>query len=439
LRLFKKREAETPDSEVPAAYDVFDDGTENAPSQTSHAPVSPGYSRRTGRGIGVMAVLLAAGLVGGFFAVSNIRAREISELEQETQKSASELPLVDVAVVKNSAAYRPLVLPGETAAWYSTTLYSRVSGYLAEWKVDIGDRVRKGQVLATIDTPDLDAQLAAARAELKAAEAESKVKEADARFAQSSYDRWHDSPQGVVSEQEREAKKADYQGSQAKLNAALAQIAVDQAKVDGLTTLTEYKNVTAPFDGVITDRRVDPGDLVTAGSSASTTPLFIIQQSDRIRVFTSVPQNVASELTVGSDVEVRTADGTGRTYRGKIARTTGALDPLSRTMRVEVELPNSDYSLSPGMYVRTKLEVRQKKSVEVPASALVFRAKGAQVAVVGADGKVNFRDVTIVSDNGDWVDLGSGVKVGEQVALNISSQISDGDKVAVNDSSKAQS
>jgi len=426
--------------ETDTAFDAFDDKDEERDSSTyGHIAVESGYGKNTARWIGLLAIIFVLGLATAFIATSDIRAKEAFELQQKTREKASTLPLVDVALVKPGLTYKKLVLPGETAAWFTTAIYSRVSGYLANWNVDIGDRVRKGDVLATIDTPDLDSQLDAAKAQLKAAQADVKVKEADANFARSSYDRWRDSPKGVVSDQEREAKKAADESGTAQLNAAIAKVAVDQAKLDGLTTLTEFKNVTAPFDGVITDRRVDPGDLVTAGSAGSSTPLFVIQQSDRIRVFTNAPQGVASRLSVGSDVRITTSDGTSRAFDGQITRMTGSLDPHARTMRVEVVLPNPHNALASGMYVRVELNVHQSNSVQVPASAVVFRSKGPQVAVVGSDGLVSFRDVSIINDDGEYIDLGSGVKAGEAVALNISNLISEGDKVAINNTSKAQS
>jgi RND family efflux transporter MFP subunit len=281
--------------------------------------------------------------------------------------------------------------------------------------------------------------LDAAKAELTASQAETKVKQADADFARSSYDRWRDSPKGVVSDQEREEKKAGNDSSVAKLNAAVAKVAVDQARVDGLTTLTQFKNVTAPFVGIITDRRVDPGDLVSAGSASNTTPLFIIQQIDKLRVFANVPQSVAARISVGSPATITASDDTGRTFNGKITRTTGSVDPRARTMLVEVDLPNADGRLSPGMYVRAAFDVAQAPSVRVPASAIIFRGKGPQVAIVGKDGTIKFRDVSIASDDGDFLDLAAGVKVGEDVALNINSQISNGDKVAINNPSGAES
>lgn len=404
------------------------------PHESLRESAAEEYPKSTSRWMVVISLVIGLGLSAAFVEVTRIKAREADTLEQDTRKTVAMLPLVDVATAKAGQSYRSLVLPGDTAAWYRTTLYSRVNGYLADWKVDIGDKVKKGQLLATIDTPDLDAQLVAARAELEASKAQAKVREADADFARSSYDRWRDSPKGVVSDQEREEKKAANDSSIAKLNAASAQVAVNQAKVDGLMTLTQFKNVTAPFDGIITDRRIDPGDLVTAGSSANTSPLFVIQQTDKMRVFSRVPQSVAGHLSIGSAVKITSDTGSGRVYEGRIVRTTGAVDPRARTMLVEVVLPNSDYTLSPGMYVRVDFQVAQAPSIEVPAAAVLFRGKSPQVAVV-EDGKIKLRTVVIASDDGENVELASGIRVGDRVALNINSQISDGDKVAITNGS----
>jgi RND family efflux transporter MFP subunit len=181
-------------------------------------------------------------------------------------------PPVDVVIAKPATAGQDLVLPGQTAAWYETTIYARVNGYVAKWLVDIGDHVKKGQVLATIETPELDAELQAARAQLKASEAQVEARKAEAEFSKTTNERWRDSPKGVVSEQERDAKKADYESSEARLYAADAQVALDQSKVDQYSALAEFKQVKAPFDGTITERKIDVGNLVTAGSTSTTTP-----------------------------------------------------------------------------------------------------------------------------------------------------------------------
>jgi membrane fusion protein, multidrug efflux system len=237
-----------------------------------------------------------------------------------------------------------------------------------------------------------------------------------------------------VSEQEREAKRADYDSAVAKLNAARAEIALDQAKVDRYTALTRFKQVTAPIDGTITDRRIDVGNLVTAGSTSGTTPLYKVSQETPIRVFVDVPQSAASGvMKPGAPVEVRAANLPDRPFTANIARTAKAIDPQSRTLRVEVDLPNTDQSLVPGMYVNVGFQLAGDNSIQVPPAALVFRAGGPEVAVVDQGGRVTFHKVVIARDNGSSVSLSSGVTAGERIALNISSQIRDGDLVAISE------
>ncbi len=211
-------------------------------------------------------------------------------------------------------------------------------------------------MLAIIDTPDLDAQLEAARAQLQASEADIEVKEADAKFAKTTHERWQASPKGVVSEQDQEDKKARYTASNAQLNAAKARVNLNRAEVDRLTYLTRFTQVTAPFDGVITERRVDIGDLVTAGSTASTTPLFGVAQYNQIRVFADVPQRLSVDLAVGNTAQILASKYPDRTFEGKISRTSQAIDPHARTMRVEVDLSNEGLALVPGMYTPLRSE-----------------------------------------------------------------------------------
>jgi len=397
--------------------------------------VSTKVAPDTGRKIKISAVAVAVVLLIGFLVVHFIKASARSELVSATREAASRPPPVNVIVASTSGATRPLKLPGQTAAWYESTIYARVSGYVAKWYVDIGDHVHRGQTLATIDTPELDAELTAARAELTASQAQVKVREAEAEFTKTTYERWRDSPKGVVSEQEREAKKADYDSAVAKLNAARAEVALDQAKVGHFVAMTQFKQVTAPYDGKITERRIDIGNLVTAGSTTGNTLLYRMSQDDPMRVFVDVPQSAAGELMkVDVPVEVRAASLPNRIFGGKITRTAHAINPQARTLRVEIDLPNPDQALVPGMYVDVAFELQADDLVQIPAAALVFRASGPQVAVVDNSGRVSFRQVTIARDDGNVVLLGSGISPGERVALNISSQISEGDKVSVNES-----
>jgi RND family efflux transporter MFP subunit len=301
---------------------------------------------------------------------------------------------------------------------------------VGKWYSDIGDTVHKGQVLALIETPDLDAQLTAARAQLNAAKAQVSVREAEAEFAKTTYDRWRESPKGVVSDQEREQKHADYDSAVARLESAKADVALDQAHVDQYVAMSQFKQVTAPFDGVVTERHIDIGNLVTAGSTSATTPLYVLTQNNPMRVFVDVPQGAAADLAqIRSPVEVRTSNGTGPVYTAKVTRTSDALDQKSRTLRVEVDLDNPQQSLVPGMYVNVGFALQPKGAVEIPAAALTFRAGGAQVARVDGNDRVSFQRVTIARDDGNVVEVGSGVSAGDRLALNVSSQVLDGDRV----------
>jgi len=387
------------------------------------------YGYGTGRRLRNFAGLVAVVLAAGFFVVHRDKARHESTLSAETAESVARPPTVTVVTARPARTRYSLRLPGETAAWYESTIFARVNGYVAKWLVDIGDHVKKGQVMAIIDTPELDAELIAGKAKLAAAEAEVKVREAEANFANISYERWRDSPKGVVSEQERDAKKAEYDSAVARLNAANAQVALDQADVDKLTALTQFKQVQAPFDGTVIQRNIDIGNLITAGSTTNTTALYRVTQDDPLRIFVDVPQSAANAMKVGVSARISGYNLGARTVEGKIARTAQAIDPHARTLRVEVDISNADHSLVPGAFVDVVFEVPSEAGVEIPAAALLFRSAGPQVAVVGQDGKVQFHPVTITRDEGNVVEIGSGLSVGDRVVLNLSSRIVDGDKV----------
>jgi RND family efflux transporter MFP subunit len=392
--------------------------------------VADGTTRVLAIGVSAVALVLIIGFAISFY----VRERHEAQLEHQTTASSDARVTVDVVQVQLSPKSYPLVLPGQTAGWYQSTIYARVDGYLGSWSADIGDRVKQGQVLATIETPDLDQQLNGARARAAAAEAEVKVVESDVSIAKVTYQRWWESPKGVVSEQEREQKKADYESSLAHLDEAKAQANVAEADVGRYSALAAFKQVTAPYDGVITSRRIDVGDLINAGSN--TTPLYGIAQSNVIRVFVDVPQKAAAETTVGLPAYLTSDQFPGRVFWGKVARSSMSLDSQTRTQRTEVDIPNPDLSLIPGMYVQVGFELKVPGLLEVPAAAILFRPTGLQVAVVGADDKVTFSGVTIAKDNGDVAALDSGVSPGDRVALNISSAVASGDEVNVVDDTK---
>ena len=393
----------------------------------SHVPVNaaPGMGRK----IAIFVAIVAAGLAVGFFIRHQHAAHASAELSEQTVAGADAAPTVDVIRVEYASPNHLLALPGEARPWIDTTLYARVNGYVAEWKKDIGDVVHKGDLLATIETPELDDQLTATRAKLDATKAEVKVAETNAAFAKTTYGRFS-APQGVVSEYEHDQKKAEYDSAVAKLNAAKAQVALDEADVQRLTELTKFKDVRAPFDGTITERRIDIGDLVTAGSTANTTSLFTIAQSDKIRVFVDVPQSASPDIKIGMPAVATAREYPGRAFTGKVARTSRAID-TARTLKVEVDIENQDLSLLPGMYVEVSFQTSQlRPALRIPASALNFRSGGPQAAVVDPNGTVHFHEVTIARDMGEYVEIGSGLTSGDRVALNISNQIADGDRVS---------
>lgn len=384
-----------------------------------------------GRSIRRFAVGVAAVLLLGFLAVHFVRTSAARKVANETAGTASALPVVNVVTAQQAPATAALSLPGETAAWYQSTIYARVDGYVGRWTADIGDTVRKGQIMATIETPDLDAQLASARAKVKADQAQIESEQAALALAKVTYERWRDSPRGVVSEQERDSTKAGYESAAAQLESAKAQLAVDQAHVDRYSVLSGFKQVTAPYDGKVIERRIDIGNLVTAGSTANTTLLYRVSQNDPMRVFVDVPQSAAADMRNGVEAAITASNLPGRTFLGKITRTADAIDPHARTLRVEVDLRNPGQSLVPGMYVDVAFRVPTAGMPEVPAAALVFRPSGPQVAVIDQGLHVRLRPVTIARDNGRSIEIGSGLRAGESVVLNISSQIADGDLVQV--------
>jgi RND family efflux transporter MFP subunit len=397
------------------------------------------FDPSTGRRLKKGAVIFAVVLVVLFAAVRVDRFFKDRALAHGAAAASNAPHLVDVVAAEPVGAVQRLALPGQTEAWHSSTIYARVNGYVGKWLVDIGDRVHKGQIMAVIETPDLDAQLAGARAQLQAAQAQVLVRRAQAEFCKSTYERWRDSPKGVVSDQERAQKQADYQSAAASLKSAEADVTLDQARVNQYVAMSEFKQVTAPYDGIVSQRDIDIGNLVTAGSTNSTTPLYVMTQNDPMRVFVEVPQSAAADLMEGKiPVQVQVPGNEGHTYTGSVTRTSQAINQQARTLRVEVDIPNAQATLVPGMYVKVGFGLQPKGLVQIPAAALIFRSGGPQVACVDKTGHITFRNVTIARDNGNAIELGSGVSVGDELALNVSSQIGDGDVVQVNRAEQAK-
>ena len=236
-----------------------------------------------------------------------------------------------------------------------------MSGYLKNWKFDYGAHVKKGDALAEIETPDLDAQLAAAQAKLDSARAVVKVREAEEQFAQSTYQRWRDSPKGAVSVQEQEAKKADFNSAKARLSSAKAEVVANQGEVGRLQVLDDFKNIVAPFDGVVTARGTDTGALINAGSGvgAGNGPApFRVADVHMMRIYVQVPQQLSADIKTGLQAELQLPQYPNRTFNAKVATTSSAINTNARTLLVELHADNLDGALQPGAYAQVAFEVR---------------------------------------------------------------------------------
>lgn len=386
--------------------------------------------RGTGGRLARSALVGAIALGVGFFFVHSQKSVHDEHLAAEARTGVDEPSVVEVMTTRLSDPVQIVTLPGETAAWDETTIYSRVNGYVLNRFVDIGDHVTGGQPLAQLDTPELDAELVAAKAKLNASIAQVAVKQAQADFAAISEARWRDSPKGVVSDEERDSKKANGAEANANLIAARAQVQLQQAEVDRLIVLTGFKTVKAPFGGTIVQRHINNGDLVTAGSTANTSSIYRLAQEHPLRVFVHAPQSIASKLVGnGTKAEITIADRPDVRLKGDVVRTSKSLDPNSRTLRVEIDLPNEDHALLPGMYVQAALRLEGQATVQVPPAALQFRSSGPQVAVVEDSGIVRFQPVVLGDDDGALVAIRKGLVGGERIVINLSSQIVDGSKV----------
>jgi RND family efflux transporter MFP subunit len=406
-------------------------------NQTTEAPQVPtGYSGPTRIGVILFAVALAVALSISFYRGQRARHKATVELKEEVERTADAPMTVDVVHVHPAASGTSLSLPGEARSFYETTIFARTSGYVSKWLVDIGDKVKEGQTLALIETPELDDQLVAAKAKVDELRSEVHVAETAAKLAKVSFDRWNKlTPSGAVSGQEHDQKQAEWESSQAKLEAANAQVTLAQADVKRLTTLTGFKKVAAPFDGVITQRHIDIGALVTAGSTTSTTPLYSVSQADQIRVYVDVPQVAVTSIKIDMPVTATSREYPGRTFTGKVDRTASSIDMTSKTLRVEVLVPNKDLALLPGMYLQVNFESnRQHPPLQVPAGAICFRPGGAQVAVVTADDRVEMRDIKISRDLGESVEIeGEGIVANTMVALNVGNDVTSGARVEPHD------
>lgn len=365
----------------------------------------------------VMLLLLALG--AGRTVLSRIASAEA--LEAGTAERAKQY--VKTARPRAGAADQKLLLPGTLQGFVQSPIAARASGYLKRWHKDIGSRVAAGELLAEIETPEIDQQLSQALA-AREQTAASLV------LATSTLARWEALRQkDAVSQQDLDERRSG--DVQARANLAAA-----DANVERLRQLESFKRVLAPFAGVITRRNVDVGDLIDAGGGAGRV-LFTLAQTDPLRVYVYVPQAYSQRVKPGQEVVVTQSELRGRTFRGTIERTAAAIDTATRTLQIQVTLPNRDATLLPGAYVQVAFALGSSDKLVIPANALMIRGAGVLVAVVDAGRRVHLRPVKVGRNYGESVELLEGVAATDELVLNPSDSLAEGDSVTVVQAGKA--
>jgi RND family efflux transporter MFP subunit len=361
---------------------------------------------------GIACLLLIAGVI-----VLVLRSFHATALDASTALHAKQY--VKTINPTSAAGGQPLTLPGTLSGVIESTVYARSNGYVTRWVKDIGSAVKKGDLLAEIAAPEVDQELSQA-VSLRAQSA------ASAELAKSTADRWQALRQkDAVTQQDLDERlSASHQ--------AAATLAAADANVGRLQKLRGFNQVVAPFDGVITRRNIDVGDLVNAGNGGTGQALFSIAQVDPLRLYVYVPQAYARQIKVGDAVTVTLAERAGEQYRGTVARTAGAIDTATRTMQVEIRIPNPESALIAGSYVQVSLPVNvDNRVLVVPTNVLLFRPEGTQIALVDSGGRVRLKPVKLGTDFGTDVEVLSGLDAGDRLILNPADSLADGDVVTV--------
>jgi RND family efflux transporter MFP subunit len=359
-------------------------------------------------GLALVVVVVVGGLV----------SRGAASQRLNTWTEAQAIPTVSLISPTLAAKDQTLVLPGQVEAFYNAEIHARVSGYLKRWYLDIGAPVKAGQVLADIDTPELDQQLAQAKADLATAVA-------NRTLAQTTATRWAGLlAQDAVSRQEAEEKTGDLEAKAALVSAA-------QAEVKRLQALESFKRITAPFDGVVTGRTTDIGALIAAGAP-NDPGLFTVSDVHRLRIYVQTPQSYSADIHPGQPVTLTVPEHPGQTFTATLASTTGAVSDRTGTMLVELQIDNKGGALKPGDYAQVRFSLPPAAgAVRLPASSLMFRRQGMAVATVDGAGRVVMKPVTIASDLGDAVEIASGLSPSDRVIDNPPDSLVGGEQVRI--------
>jgi RND family efflux transporter MFP subunit len=363
--------------------------------------------------IGAIALAIAGAVVIGGLATRRSQAEQLKESAAQQQ-----VPTVNLVAMKDIAG-APMALPARIEAWSRAPIYARVSGYLQHWNVDIGAPVKAGQVLATIETPDLDQDLRQAQAQLA-------VARSNLALAESTAKRWQSLvAQQAVSKQEADEKQGDFVSKQSTVQAL-------QASVERQQALKRYTRLVAPFDGVVTARNTDVGALVNAGSGgAAGSELFVVSDLRRLRVYVQVPQRQVAQIRPGSTAQVSVPERPGASYPAKVQSLAQAINAGSGTMLVQLAVENPKGELLPGAFATVAFDQAAvaDDAVLIPPGALIMGRSGAQVAVLDAGNRVRLRKVTIARDLGNVIQLGDGVTRADRIIDSPPDGLADGDVV----------
>jgi RND family efflux transporter MFP subunit len=380
---------------------------------------------RSGRVFIAGALLLAGGLAYGAWQHSRAQA----EVKATSEQRLSLVPNVRVVPVRANDGMVAAKLPGSTEAFEAANISARISGYVAKRYVEMGDRVKAGQILAEISAPELDHQIAQAQATLAQSQAALARTQATREIANVTWDR--DSKlldKGWVTKQQGDTERLNVQAQDAAVAAAEATIRAQRALINVLLQQKAYQRVVAPFDGVVTQRNIDNGSLVQA-DTAGGIPMFTLMHSDVIRIQVYVPQDQVSGLGAGVGALVRVPELPGVEFRGVVARVASALVPGTRTLQTEIDVPNPEGLLTPGTYCEVELQIPSKtQSVEVPSEAILLGPNGLRIAAV-ENGAVHIRKLIVVRDRGTSIEVSDGVKSGDRIILNPPADISEGQTV----------
>ena len=371
---------------------------------------------------GVFRYTVPVAVIAAFAALGYWRIETRSHVQTALMTAAADVSTTPVAVIRPHRANdaQNVTLPGNVQAFVETPIYARTAGYLKKWYVDIGGRVQAGQLLALIDTPEVDQQL-------RQAEAAEQQAQANLDLAKTTAERWQNLLKSDgVSQQEVDQNVAAYKARQADYQAAVA-------NVDRLKDLQSFQRVTAPFSGVITARSVDIGALISNGN---TQQLFKLAQVDVLRIYVNVPEPYGNDMRFGIPAELHVAEFVNRTFAGKVVRTAGAIDTASRTLLTEVDVPNPKGEIMPGAYAQVAFHLKgdEMRPLVIPSNTLIFRSAGSQVAVV-ENNRAHLRKVTIGRDFGATLEVASGLNDGEAVIVNPPDSLSDGQAVTVQEES----